>query len=69
MAPQPGSANTFSEGGGMLQPMPPAFNDPFSLGLAKPPAHVQDRIKQIKKANPNAGASLKGSKFGENLSY
>ena len=41
----------------------------FALGIAKPPAHVQDRLKQIKKAHPNAGDSLKGSKFGENLSY
>ena len=47
----------------------PSFNDPLSLGIAKPPAHVQDRLKQIKKAHPNAGDSLKGSKFGENLSY
>ena len=47
----------------------PAFNDPFSLGIAKPPAHVQDRIKQIKKAHPNAGASLKGTSVGENLPY
>ena len=47
----------------------PAFADPFGLGIAKPPAHVQDRLKQIKKAHPNAGEALKGSKFGENLSY
>tara|TARA_R100000808_G_scaffold4037_1_gene13556 strand:+ start:242 stop:526 length:285 start_codon:yes stop_codon:yes gene_type:complete len=47
----------------------PSFNDPLALGISKPPAHVQDRLKQIKKAHPNAGASLKGSKFGENLSY
>ena len=47
----------------------PAFADPYGLGIAKPPAHVQDRLKQIKKAHPNAGDSLKGTRVGENLAY
>ena len=45
----------------------PSFADPVSLSVRRPPAHVEDRLKQIAKDNPNTPLGSGDRKFGHNI--
>ena len=51
----------------ILQIGTPSFADPVSLSVRRPPAHVEDRLKQIAKDNPNTPMGSGDRKFGHNI--